>query len=229
MAKDINNTEIKETEVKVDQSVQKEIDELNAMIAAGEEELKAVDYRTYKISMVADSYDLKDDGIQLITTTMDVETGELTKHSVKVYNDLENGFAFDDKIAGSLLGKELSFTNERRTIITNEDGSERAVYMADAVKAGAAADKNDFYCDVMVDMVVSGGKVESMGKNKGTTFQATIQNGTRKDLYTVLVKGRVYPIQSFIGRKIRVHDLETKKVRGEIIHSTENSTIEVIG
>ena len=81
----------------------------------------------------------------------------------------------------------------------------------------------------MVDMVVAGGSVESTGKNKGTSFQSSIQNGTRKDLYTVLVKGRVYSVQSFVGRTIRIHDLETKKTfTGETIHFTDNSTIKVI-
>jgi hypothetical protein len=234
MAKETKNTEVetnntKTTNTGLTAAEQREIDELNAMIEAGEEEQEQVDYRTYKVEMVADSYDLKEDGIQLLTTVKNLENGELTKHSIKVYNNPETGFMFDDKIANGLLGKELTFTNERRTIIRNEDGTERAVFMADAVKGGAEAEANSFYCDVMVDMVVAGGSVESTGKNKGTSFQSSIQNGTRKDLYTVLVKGRVYSVQSFVGRTIRIHDLETKKTfTGETIHFTDNSTIKVI-
>ena len=204
-------------------------DELKSFLfdTVEEEQEDYTDWRSYDVAMVASSFDIKDDGsLQLISLAEDKEKG-LVKNTIRIRKERP----FEDAFAKSLMGKKLEFVEASRIEIQEKDeygdysGDFSYVYVAKDVKAVGNAEGGDlFHCNVFVEAEITkalplkrkelktkAGKLKKDNRPANVKFQIVLESGTRKDLFEVVaieVKGLSGYVGQFIGRKIRINDLE---------------------
>ena len=179
-----------------------------------EEQEEYTDWKEYDIKMVADSYDIKPDGtIQLITNYIDEEEG-LLKASIRIHKQ------FSKKEAEALLFKDLTFTNPTRTEIKeldfngNPTGKVTTFYIAEDVEATNKNNKTNFDCNVYTQILVSFAKIikPKKGKKKLPTLKldAVLENGTRRDLFSVLILETTLTnnTDNLPGNMVRINNLE---------------------
>jgi hypothetical protein len=198
-------------------------DELEELANGIEEEDKEyTDWKLYNISMVADSYEIKEDGtLQLITNYFDPENG-LIKSSIRIHN------TFTKEQAENLLFKELTFINGIRIEKPEMDlngvySKVKYLYVAEDVKAGNTAAETAFNCNVYTQLLVSYATVIQSKKKKlpSLKIDAILKNGTRKDLFSITLQetAQAKYAEQIRGNMIRINDIE-KNFLGNWISKT---------
>lgn len=187
------------------------------------------DWKKFDIQINPESYEMKENGVQLITTSIN-EDGVLEKYTIRLNMEIS-----EDKVKG-ILGKPLSIINGEMLEIEKEDQGRTYIQLAyrgegfEIIENGN--EDNYFSCSTIMTFKLT--SVLLNKKTKTLQYNSILTNDTRKDLFSIYFKP-VTPIDKkkafkFIelglfeqlkGQEVIAVNVTVKRVKGQIQYSTD--------
>jgi len=187
------------------------------------------EWKSFNIQINPESYEIKEGGVQLITTAIN-EEGLLEKYTIRLNMEIS------EEEVKNIIGKPLSIIKGEMLEIEKEDQGRTYIQLAYRGEGFTIIDNgvedNYFSCSTIMTFKLS--SVLLNKKTKTLQYNSILENDTRKDLFSVYFKPETNQdkqkafkfielgvFEQLKGQETVAINVTVKRVKGVIVYSTD--------